>query len=152
MRNVTTLHRAVLAAKAERQLPRIIDVGAPMYASQLGEGWYPPDDKHRWMMKRASLKIGAPSGPGANLRISGFCPEVIFKDGPITLTVTVDGHSYPPSPIENSNSTFALEYPLPPGVEKKRSLDVTVEVNRTTRLWPDIRDLGVIFGRFEISP
>ena len=122
-----------------------------MYASHLGPGWHPPEDGHRWMSKRATFEIGAPTSPGASLIVSGACPEIRVKDGPAFLTVTVDGHTFPPSRIDTSNLEFEFKYPLPARLEEKKKLQVSLEVDRTITVPPDHRELGLVLRRFEIT-
>jgi hypothetical protein len=151
LRNITALYRGILAAKELRQLPSALDAGAPMYQTHFREGWYPAEHGHRWMTKRASLEIGAPDRAGAVLKVTGFWPEERVKTGDIELTVSIDGRTYPPSRIDDSNTRFSFAYPLPPGSENKRALQVKLEVDKTVTMPPDTRELGLAFGRFEIS-
>jgi hypothetical protein len=150
MRNVTGFFGAVLGAKEGRRPPRIIDAGAPMYGVHLREGWHQPEQGHRWMMKRATVEIGAPAVSRAVLKVSGYSPEARFRDGPVMLSVTIEGHRFQPERVDASSSQFSFTYPLPPGSEKKQALTVTLEVDRTMQMLPDTRELGLVFGRFEV--
>jgi hypothetical protein len=149
LRNVTDLYGEVLNARPAVP-PRIVDVGVPMYGALLGEGWHQPSQGLRWMKKSAIVKIGAPAAPGAMLRITGFAPEARLKNGPVLLTVSIDDRPFPPVKVESSRAPFSFTFPLPPGSETKQVLIVAVEVDRTMRVPPDVRDMGVVFGRFEI--
>jgi hypothetical protein len=150
LRNVTAFYGAILSAKRDRRPPRMIDAGALMYGVHLVEGWHNAENGHRWSGKRATLHIGAPAGPRAMLRVSGYSPEARFKGGPVTLTVTIDEHVYPPVKVDASMSQFSFTFPLPVGSETKRAVEVSVEVDKTMRVPGDPRELGLVFGRFEI--
>jgi hypothetical protein len=151
LRNVTQLYGAMLDAKVSLKFPRVIDTGVPLYSVLLPEGWYAPEDGHRWMSKRATAEIAAPENEGASLTISGTCPDAHFQHGPLMLTVSVDGYTFPASKIDSSNTQFTFSYPLPAGSSAKRKLNVALEVDRTVRLPPDERDLGVSIRLLEVS-
>ena len=107
------------------------------------------EEGYRWMMKRASLEIRAPEGPGWLLKVKVFCPEELLRIRAPALTVSIDGDAYPPSRVEAS--TFSLSYPLPPGAENKRILNIMLEVDKVFDVPNDPRELGVAFGTFEIA-
>jgi hypothetical protein len=151
LRNITQLYRGILAAKEQRELPHTIDAGSALYSIHLGEGWHSAENGYRWMTKRASLEIAAPDSAGAVLTVQGFCSELSLKSAPVALTVSVDGQSYPPSRIDSSNAHFSFSYPLPPGTENKDALKVALEVDKTITMPPDARELGLAFGRFDVS-
>ncbi|MCQ8780368.1 hypothetical protein NQU49_27610, partial [Escherichia coli] len=67
--------------------PRSVNVGEPGYDSILGPGWWPIEDKFRWMSKAASLRLGGPVTAQTKLHITGFCPETVSSRGPVTLVV-----------------------------------------------------------------
>jgi hypothetical protein len=150
MRNVTSFHEAVLSAKRDRSPPRMIDAGAIMYGVHLVEGWHNAESGHRWTAKRAVVNIGAPISAGAMLKVSGYSPNARFNDGPVMLTVTIEDRVYPPVKVDASTSQFSFVFPLPAGAETKRALKVTLEVDRTMQVPGDPRELGLVFGRFEI--
>jgi hypothetical protein len=150
LRNITQIYRGILEGREERQLPRVIYAGVAMYSIHLREGWHEVEEGHRWMMKRARLEIRAPAGPGWLLKVKGFYPEELLRSRTPALTVSVDGHAYPPFRVEAS--TFSFSYPLPPGAENKRILNITLEVDKVFDIPNDPRELGVAFGTFEIAP
>ena len=103
------------------------------------------------MTKRASFEIAAPDRAGTVLSVQGFCSELSVATGPVALTVSVDGRPYRPSRIDPSNTRFSFTYPLPPGAELKHAVKVTLEVDKTITMPPDARELGLAFGRFDVS-
>jgi hypothetical protein len=150
LRNITQIYRGILEGREERPLPRVIYAGVPMYSIHLREGWHAVEEGHRWMMKRASLEIRAPEGPGWLLKVKGFYPEELLGSRTPVLTVSIDGYACPPSRVEAS--TFSFSYRLPPGAENKRILNITLEVDKVFDVPNDPRELGVAFGTFEIAP
>jgi hypothetical protein len=150
LRNVTAYYAIVLDSRPGTPPPRLIEVGMPMYGSYLGEGWHPAEQGHRWTKKRATLEIGAPTGPGGLLKITGFAPEARLKNGPVMVTVTIDNQAFPAVKVDSSKGAFTFTIPLPPGSETKQSLEVALEVDRTMQPLPDTREMGLVFGRFEI--
>ena len=152
LRNITKLYGAMLGARQSLGFPRVIETGEPLYSVLLPEGWYPSEDRHRWMMKRATAEIAAPLKEGASIIVSGTCPDVHFERGPVMLSVSVEGHTFPASKIDRANTQFSFAYPLPAGLVGKPMLHVVIEVDRTVTALPDTRELGVSIRRIEVSP
>ena len=129
-------------------LPHRVDVGNPLYARLLGPEWYAAEGNHRWMPKRATVQIGGPTTPGQRLYLRGYYPAEQLRAGPLTVAVTVDGVALTPAQI-TAGGNFELAFALPDGVTGP--LSVAVEVSRTFRAGSDVRDLGVVFGEFEVK-
>jgi hypothetical protein len=145
LHNMTSLYAAL---PRSNELPQHIDVGDPLTFNLLGPEWYKPDVDHRWMPKRATLKLGAPSVSGRKLHLRGNCTEEQLRQGDLQVTVAIDGTALPPGTI-HSNS-FELDFPLPADVVGKPELQIAIEVSRTYRPPSDARDLGLAFGVIEI--
>jgi hypothetical protein len=147
LKNITTAY-AGLPRLAN--LPQRVDVGSTLTAYLLGPEWYAEDGNHRWMPKRASLRIGGPTASGQKLYLQGNCSPADSKNDPIVVTVTVDGSLLAPAGIRPGDSSFDLSFPLPDAVQGKKEMQVVVEVNRTFRVAGDTRDLGLAFGAIEV--
>jgi len=147
LRNITATYAAL---PHEGGLPRRVDVASPLTGYLLGPEWYASDGDHRWMPRRASLRMGAPETPGQKLYLRGVCPEEQLGAGPLPVAVTVDGVALPAAAIRPGAPTFELEFALPGQVAGKAEMRVTVEVGRTFRPASDPRDLGLVFGSFEV--
>jgi hypothetical protein len=145
LRNITTLYAAM---PHDRTLPLRLDAADPLTANLLGPEWYPVDENHRWMPKRATFKLGAPAVKGRGLFLHGYCSDDQLRAGPLTVIVTVDGQTLPAAGIRENS--FELRFDLPDSVAGKREMQVTVEVNRVFRPPSDPRDLGLAFGSFEV--
>ena len=142
LRNITTDYSDTLAGSG---LPLRISAGDPLTAYLLGPEWYDIDVNHRWIPKRATLRIGAPAEPGKKLYLSGHSPDAL---GVVEVTVTVDGAPLPPQTVRPG--PFEAVFPLPDSEVGKSEMLVAVEVSRTFRPAEDPRELGLSFGVFEV--
>lgn len=145
LRNITTVYAAM---PRDQSLPLHLDAADPLAADLLGPEWYPVDANHRWMPKTATFKMGAPAAHGHSLWLHGNTSDAQLHDGPLILTVTVDGLALPPAQIQSSS--FDLHFGLPDKVVGNREMQVTIQVNRVFRPPSDPRDLGLAFGTFEV--
>jgi hypothetical protein len=102
------------------------------------------------MPRRAALRMGAPSTGGLKLYLRGSCPGEQLRGGPLPVTVTVDGSALPAAVIRPGENAFELVFALPDSVVGKAEMRVTVEVGRVMRPASDPRDLGLVFGSFEV--
>jgi hypothetical protein len=62
----------------------------------------------------------------------------------------LDGVTLPPTAIRPGENAFELVFPLPDSVVGKPEIRVTVEVGRVFRPASDPRELGLVFGAFEV--
>ena len=147
LRNITALYAAL---PRESGLPLRVDAASPLASYLLGPEWYPSDGDHRWMPRRAALRMGAPASPGQKLYLRGACPDELLRAGPLPVTVTVEGSSLPATAIRPGENAFELVFALPDAVVGKAEMHVTVEVGRVIRPASDPRDLGLVFGTFEV--
>jgi hypothetical protein len=147
MRNITDVYAAL---PRESGLPLRVDAASPLTSYLLGAEWYPSDGDHRWMPRRAGLRMGAPATGGQHLYLRGACPDEQLRAGPLPVTVTVDGSKLPATAIRPGENAFELVFALPDSVVGKAEMRVTVEVGRVIRPASDPRDLGLVFGSFEV--
>jgi hypothetical protein len=147
LRNITDVYAAM---PRETKLPLHVDAGSPLTSYLLGPEWYESDGNHRWMPRRATLRIGAPSAPGQKLYLRGHCPDEQLREGPLPVTVTVEGVTLPPTTIRPGTKAFELAFALPDTSIGKPEMHVTVEVGRIIHPASDPRDLGLAFGTFEV--
>jgi len=147
LRNITS---AYASQPQDLGLPRRVDVGSPLAASLLGPEWYAPESNHRWMPKRASLRMAGPAAAGAKLYLRGYYPAEQLRAGALTVSVTVNGSPLTPATLP-SGGNFELAFALPDAVVGQSTMQVTLEVSRTFRAGADIRDLGLAFGEFEVK-
>jgi hypothetical protein len=108
------------------------------------------DVDHRWMPRRATLRMGAPAGAGRKLYLRGECPEQLLRGGAVDVTVTVDVTALAPATIRPGQNEFELAFALPDTVVGRPEMRVTVEVSRFIVPAEDPRELGLAFGVFEV--
>ncbi|MCX6629103.1 MAG: hypothetical protein NTW28_15910 [Candidatus Solibacter sp.] len=138
------------ALPRESGLPLRVDAASPLTSYLLGTEWYQSDGDHRWMPRRAALRMGAPATAGQKLYLRGACPDEQLAAGPLPVTVTVDGATLPATAIRPGDSAFELVFALPDSVVGKKEMRITVEVGRVIRPPSDPRELGLAFGAFEV--
>jgi hypothetical protein len=150
LRNITHQY-APPAGAAAGGGPLRFDVADPLLADRLGPGWYASEFGSRWMARTASLRMPGPRAAGQELYVSAICPSAQVKNGPLEMTVTVDGVRLAPVQFTKGNAEATFDFALPNETAGKRDIDIGVEVSRTVRVGSDRRDLGLAFGRFEIK-
>jgi hypothetical protein len=150
LRNITAEYFARLRWRPPAGDPSRIDAGDPWFAAQLDDGWYDIDRGIRWMGRKAGVRLGGPRSPGSRLAVSGFCPAEQVRTQPLRVRFTVEDRPAGEILLRNGGEKFQAEFPLPPGVHGKPSVNVSVEVERTFKAPPDVRELGIVFGTFEI--
>lgn len=149
LRNITRQYAPPAGAVAAG--PLRVDMGDPLAAGRLGAGWYPIESGFRWMGRSAGVRMpGARSGE-QRLYVSAVCPAAQLKDGPLGMTVTVEGVKLAPVWFTKGNVESTFEFALPGEAAGKSDIDVAIEVSRTARVGEDRRDLGLAFGRLEIK-
>jgi hypothetical protein len=146
LRNITSVYTAM---PRETRLPSRVDVASPLTSYLLGPEWYPSDEDHRWMPKRATLRMAGPAAAGQKLYLAGQCPEEQLRHGPLPVTVTVEGGMLAPAAIREN--VFELAFALPDGLVGKPEIHLVVEVGRVFRPAADPRDLGVVVGVIEVK-
>lgn len=120
-----------------------VAVGNALSTPKLGEGWYQAEGTHRWMAKRASLMVARPRAPGEKLRIQGYAPAFLLKDGPLRLTVSAEGRGIGVSELNKPDSTFTVEFTLPAALAGEGQMRLTLEVNKVVRPPSESRNLGL---------
>jgi hypothetical protein len=149
LRNITALY-AAMPHESAAGLPHRVDAASPMTSYLLGPEWYESDGDHRWMPRRATLRLGAPLAPGMKLYLRGACPEELLKASALPVHVTVDGIALPVAEIHPGETAFELAFTLPDAVVGKTEMRITVEAARSFAPASDPRDLALAFGTFEV--
>jgi hypothetical protein len=151
LKNITGRYGSALQLQhVSGETPRRVDVANDLLGNLLGKTWYPRDDKHRWMPKQATVRIGGPTSARQRLHISGYCPAGQLEKGALPLSLSVDGKALPPVKIQPGIEQFAFDFALPAELVGKESVEVAVEVGRTFTPPGEDRELGLVFGVFEI--
>ena len=147
LQNITNRYKALAPVVLEPEAPRRVDAGAPAMAPQLGPGWHQIEGDHRWMGRRAEVRLAAPRSERERLRIRAFYGRPASL-GPVELTVSVGGVVVGRVLIRDDRTgehTFAL-----PAAARGEEMTVTLETDRTFRVPGDSRDLGLAFGVIEL--
>ena len=150
LRNITPVYASWARVRWPAEEPRQIDVGEPIFARQLGRGWYQIQGRHRWTAKLATLRLGGPRSPAEKLYVEGFCPAERVREGPVEMRVRVDGWALAPVLISRPNARFSAVYELPRQTLGRASIEIAVEVDRTLRVSGEERELGLAFVRFAV--
>lgn len=150
LRNITGVYESISPLQVGSETPRVVDVANELLASLLGDTWHQREETHRWMPKRATVRLGGPVTNSQRLYISGHCPQQQWVNGPLPLNVRIDGQTLPTVSIKPGTEGFNFDYALPAGLVGKESVEVAVEVGRTFVIPGDKREFGVVFGMFEI--
>lgn len=151
LRNITRSYTALIQSEPAPALAPSIDVGAPYYKSQVGDGWYGFEGGFRWSRQHAVVYLKGPSAPGQKLTVQGFAPEQQIKAGPLHFALTIDGRKLPVQMIGPDNAQFHFQYDLPADFVGRPKLEVAFTIDRTFRVATDDRDLGLAFGAFSIQ-
>jgi hypothetical protein len=149
LRDITALFvRAVL----HHQTPTRIEMSHPAVGTALGPTWYPIEGDLRWMPKTATAHLGAPEPGSGILRIEATCAAIPSDPRPLLVTVTANGLTLPPVAIDHCGASLRdLRFPLdrlPPA--SGAVLDIVIELDRTMRVPPDQRDLGLAVRTIEV--
>ncbi len=146
--------RALTYLAQADQWPRIessrVDVGKILSAGYLGSSWYTPETGTRWMPGVASLKIAGPRSPEARLFLEGWCPPQQVASGPLRLDLAADGIPLKNVILLNAAGAFRASARLPAELVDRPLIEIVVAVNRTFRTPGDRRELGLVFGSFEV--
>jgi hypothetical protein len=145
VKEITADYRREAGALASK-----VDVGEDSSAGQLGPEWYPKEGGFRWMPKRATVQLMGPERAGEKLYVNGYLPPNALASGPVTMNINVDAQKLPAAKIDRSNPRFQFVFDLPESVVGKPMVEVGIELDRTFRPPNDKRDLGAVFGSFEI--
>ena len=101
------------------------------------------------MARRAEVRLAGPRSPGERLHIHAVHPEHP-NAGTIELAVAVNGIPVGRARIRDNRSGRHL-FALPAGVVGVEEMTVTLEVNKTYKIPPDTRELGLAFGVVELA-
>ncbi|MDX2179412.1 MAG: hypothetical protein SFV18_07460 [Bryobacteraceae bacterium] len=149
LRNVTAKYRAAAERLGEEASPQV-DLADERFLDQIGGGWYPIENRQRWMGREASVKLNASSAAAGEIVLSGYGPRGLVEQGPVEVSVTVDSHPAGTRSIGAGDAQFELVYRLPDGVRGKKLVTVTISCSRTFTPPDDKRTLSLVFGRAAI--
>ncbi len=145
LRNVTEVYAAI---PRETRLPARVDAAVALNAYLLGPEWYAVDEDHRWMPRRATLRMAAPERAGQTLHLAGGTSSELLGTGPVIVTVAVNGVALPPARV--ATPSFDLSFDFPQAVVGQPEMHVAIAVDRTFQTAADPREFGLYFGVIEV--
>ena len=148
-RNVTSGYLATIGERPVATPKRIL-IGLPFFAYLLSKDWYNVEEGYRWMPKTAELLIGGPSNAEEKLNVRGFCGAAQLRDGPIRLSIEVNKVAMPDTQINDCAQSFQLKFPLA-AFTGQAQLRVVFRVNKTNRIDPDVRELGIAMEEVRVQ-
>ena len=149
--DVTASFEATLGEQIVHSTRNFVDVGSPIYASKLGPEWHRIENGSRWMPKRATVELAGPKSASERLYITGYGAASALASGPVTLKFLVNGKQLGSAKVSEPNQLFAINLPLSADLVGQPSLVLTVEASKIFHPTGDPRELGLIFGTFEIK-
>jgi hypothetical protein len=150
LKNITSAYASLPVWDDDPPPARLVDAANPLMRYALGPTWYALEGYYRWMPKSAAVRIAGPATKDEKLYLRGYCPEIETRQGPLDLTVAVDGTALAPVRIAPGQILFDFAFSLPAELVGKSRVEVSVEAGRTIRLPGDDRDLSLAFGIFEV--
>jgi len=150
LKAITSSYEAAAISTLSPDLPRRVDALSPLTAYLFGPEWYPAEKSAHWMPRSATLRMGGPASPGQRLHMGGFSSALQAAQAPVSLRVSVDGVRLPEARVDLRGPTFVVSYLLPNELVGRTGVLISLEVDRTFRNAPDVRELGLNFSFFEI--
>ncbi len=150
LKNITQAYGSLSHLSLRRETPRRVDVANDLLSYLLGKSWYPIEGDHRWMPKEATVRLGGPTATGQRLYLSGSCPPGQFEKGALPVRVAVDGKTVGTAQLQPGTDVFHLDFALPAELKGRESVEVALELDRTFVPAGEDRELGLVFGVFEI--
>jgi hypothetical protein len=146
--NVTPRWR-VKAADLAAALSPFVDAGDPAFAAQLGEGWHElEDNRARWMSGRATVTLNSSRAVAGELVVSGYAPAALLIEGPVKLSVRVNGKDAGAGVISDGDSRFEIVVPI--AMTSGETAEVELRASRIIRPEGDGRELSFAFGTIQI--
>lgn len=127
-----------------------VDIGDPKFATRLGPGWLPIENRYRWMGQKATVTMARPSHPGEILKINGYCPAPLLAQGPVDVTFRT-GDIVIGKATLNKPEQFELMFPVPPQLIGGSVMDIDIELGRAFQPAGEARSLGLTFGTFALK-
>jgi hypothetical protein len=150
LRNVTSIYLPKLEQALNGKSFDRVDVANPNDAGRLGPTWYPSESGFRWMPKTASVKIARPAQSGQVLKIKGYCPAAVVATGPLEVFFRADGILIGSAALKQPDQ-FQWQFALPSQLIGQSTMEIEIEVSRTTQVPGDPRIFGLTFGTFTVE-
>lgn len=150
LRGVTLSYLMRAREQWREEEPWRVDAGKPAFAAQLGPMWYEIEEGRRWMPKLATVRLRGPQTVDERLYVTGWCPPEQVAKGPLRIDIAAGSRPLPEAAVLRAAGPFRLSLRLPPGLAAQPRLNLVIALDKTFRVAGDRRDLGLVFGTFEI--
>lgn len=128
LRNVTDAWRRLGREKWSGTLTTALEMGQPLPAGQLGEGWYQAEPGFRWASGRATVRLGAP-GTAKEIVVEAFRGAEGGRRGVVRLEVRVSGVAAGRWELLKDDSPLRAVAALPEGVDRTKPVAVDLIVS-----------------------
>ncbi len=148
---INELDKMRLTPQSHRQVPaslHVVEIANVTHPQQLGVGWYECDKDlfGRWMSDHAEVRLAGPVRPGQRLWLAAFQPN------PAVVTITVSANQLDLGTLQISGPReFKESFVLPDALAGVREILVTIRLDKTWMAPPDVRELGLSFGKIFID-
>jgi hypothetical protein len=148
-RNVTSQYRLIAPAIAALENPLFVDVGNPLHARHLLDGWHPIENGFRWMGRTAAFRLRAPDAPGRQLVVMGYVSPAAVAGEPLAVRFFAGDHEIGQA-LFRAEERFERRFPLPVSAPGSAQIEIRIEAARTFHPPGDTRELSLVFGAFAV--
>ncbi|HEV8145668.1 MAG TPA: hypothetical protein VGP79_04780 [Bryobacteraceae bacterium] len=150
-RDITEPFKQIKLAEQLAQHRNFVDVGDQQHAPRLGPQWYPIENGFRWMPKLATVRIAGPKTTQDKLYVTGYSAPAALASNPVMMHFRIGEKEIGKTPVSKFGEQFVISFPLPAELIGQYEIELTIEVSKTFKPPNDQRELGMIFGTFEIK-
>jgi hypothetical protein len=147
---ITAAYRNILRSEYLSERRGMLDLGSPLFADRVGKGWFPVENRARWMGKSASVILGGPHKVNEHLYVTGFAAPGSLANGKVVLTARLNGMEIGWAEIVEPGRPYTFEFDIPARFLNVYSMELSLEVDKTFRPPNDTRELGTVIQKIEI--
>jgi hypothetical protein len=148
--DVTHSFQAIARAEFLAHHRNFVDVGQPLYATELGPTWHRIENGFRWMPKSATVQLAGPSSTGQKLYVTGYAPGAAVAAGPVSLRFRASGVELGTAQVVQPDRQFQCVFALPDKLVGAYAIEISIEAGKTFREAGNGRELGIVFGTFAV--
>jgi hypothetical protein len=128
LRNVTAIWKGIAAERWKGDLAAVVDVGQPLLAGQLLEGWHAIEEGFRWMSEHGRLRLAAP-GAAREIFVRAFRSPEETGRGDVEMRVFVNGLEAGRAMLAAGQGSLDFAAPLPASLDRSAPLEVELRVS-----------------------
>jgi hypothetical protein len=103
------------------------------------------------MPKAATIRIAGPTTAQDKLYVTGYSAPSALASGPVRMLFRAGGKDIGKTLLAKPGEKFAISFPLPAQLVGQFEIEITIEASKTFKPPNDQRELGMVFGTFEIK-